>query len=49
MKGFVVDSKENYVNPYKKDYNKILDKVPEYMREEIRLKYILLIMRTQKH
>lgn len=40
LKGFVVDSKENYVNPYKKDYNKYLDKVPEYMREEIRLKDI---------
>lgn len=41
LKGFVVDSKEKYVNPYKKDYNKILDKVPESMREEIKLKYIL--------
>ena len=40
MRGFVIDSKEKYVNPYKKDYNKNLDKVPEYMREKIRLENI---------
>lgn len=40
MRDFVIDSKEKYVNPYKKDYNKNLDKVPEYMREKIRLENI---------
>lgn len=40
MRGFVIDSKEKYVNPYKKDYNKYLDKFPEYMREKIRLEDI---------
>ena len=34
MKGFVVDSKERYVNPYKRDYSKCLDEVPEYLREK---------------
>ena len=40
MKGFVVDSKERYVNPYKRDYSKCLDEVPEYLREKIRLEDI---------
>ena len=38
MRGFVIDSKEKYVNPYKKDYNKNLDKVPEYMREKNKIR-----------
>lgn len=40
MRGFVIDSKEKYVNPYERDYSKCLDEVPEYLREKIRLEDI---------